>query len=459
MRNMLMVLCALLAASEVWADEANYIVTSSGCGETKGCFSIPEGCTNKDDCDVFVSWQQGSDSTIQIELLGRMRMEYGDSYIGVGFSKEQMMNNDDVWACLFYQDTLHFDHSYNKGKSNVPQPISEASLASFSGMYFENSIQCTFNRPMSVDYVPSEDQGANITFDLNDPHYLLIPRGPLWSMNGFTGKGKHMTLPIITAKALQLDGVQTYSEIMKRPIMLKVHACLMISGWMGLASIAIIFARYFKLIWPNSKLCGEKVWFAFHRFLMMLNFCCFITAFVIIFVYLGGFVHYKFTTQPKFIHAVCGIVTVALGFLNPILALLRPHPGTVRRPYFNWAHWVVGMSAYILALACIFIGIDLEKMDLPKYTTWTVVGFVAFHVMMEVLLKLVIGIVEGAANRRSRSQNYEMSPAGSNGVKQDDHDELKPNLTGSTYAVILLVIHVFGVIGIVTSLVVTTALM
>ena len=27
---------------------------------------------------------------------------------------------------------------------------------------------------------------------------------------------------------------------------------------------------------------------------------------------------------------------------------LRPHPGTKNRPIFNWAHWAVGNSAFIL---------------------------------------------------------------------------------------------------------------
>ncbi len=34
--------------------------------------------------------------------------------------------------------------------------------------------------------------------------------------------------------------------------------------------------------------------------------------------------------------------------------MYRPHPGTKYRPIFNWAHWFVGNSAFIL-------GKNLEK--------------------------------------------------------------------------------------------------
>lgn len=35
--------------------------------------------------------------------------------------------------------------------------------------------------------------------------------------------------------------------------------------------------------------------------------------------------------------------------LQPIMALFRPAPDHSKRVVFNWAHWAVGMSAYILS--------------------------------------------------------------------------------------------------------------
>jgi hypothetical protein len=36
----------------------------------------------------------------------------------------------------------------------------------------------------------------------------------------------------------------------------------MIIAWLGCVSIAIIMARHYKNAWPDSTLCGVKIWFA-----------------------------------------------------------------------------------------------------------------------------------------------------------------------------------------------------
>ena len=38
--------------------------------------------------------------------------------------------------------------------------------------------------------------------------------------------------------------------------------CLMLIGWMMYASTALILAKYYKIMWPRDRLCGERVWFA-----------------------------------------------------------------------------------------------------------------------------------------------------------------------------------------------------
>jgi len=41
----------------------------------------------------------------------------------------------------------------------------------------------------------------------------------------------------------------------------------MIIAWLGCVSIGIIMARHYKNAWPNTKLCGVKIWFAVNYFL------------------------------------------------------------------------------------------------------------------------------------------------------------------------------------------------
>jgi hypothetical protein len=48
-------------------------------------------------------------------------------------------------------------------------------------------------------------------------------------------------------------------------------------------------------------------------------------------------------------HAIVGLTTFLLAMVQPLVALFRPHPGTPRRPLFNYFHWTVGYSAQILS--------------------------------------------------------------------------------------------------------------
>ena len=35
----------------------------------------------------------------------------------------------------------------------------------------------------------------------------------------------------------------------------------MIFAWLFCAGLAIIFARYYRAMWPDTKICGKPVWF------------------------------------------------------------------------------------------------------------------------------------------------------------------------------------------------------
>ena len=47
--------------------------------------------------------------------------------------------------------------------------------------------------------------------------------------------------------------------------------------------------------------------------------------------------------------------------LQPVMALFRPGPDSSRRPIFNWAHWGVGMTAYILSGKTVFLCLNIVR--------------------------------------------------------------------------------------------------
>lgn len=76
---------------------------------------------------------------------------------------------------------------------------------------------------------------------------------------------------------------------------------------------------------------------------MVLTWALTIAAFVLIFVELKA---WSGENNP---HAILGTITTILCFFQPIGAYFRPHPGTPKRPLFNWLHWGAGNAAHIIA--------------------------------------------------------------------------------------------------------------
>lgn len=76
---------------------------------------------------------------------------------------------------------------------------------------------------------------------------------------------------------------------------------------------------------------------------MILTWALTIAGFVIIFVEIGG---WSAEDNP---HAILGTITTFLCFIQPFMALFRPGPNDKSRPIFNWAHWLVGNVAHLLA--------------------------------------------------------------------------------------------------------------
>ena len=107
-----------------------------------------------------------------------------------------------------------------------------------------------------------------------------------------------------------------------------------------------------------------------------------VAAFVIIFVEIGG---WSAEDNP---HAILGVVTTVLCFIQPFGALFRPAPSSKNRPLFNWAHWLGGNLAHILAIVTIFFAVKLTKAELPDWMDWILVAYVAFHVSMHLIFSV-----------------------------------------------------------------------
>merc|ERR550534_1406721 len=131
--------------------------------------------------------------------------------------------------------------------------------------------------------------------------------------------------------------------------------------------IGMLFPMYMKKTWVNHQWFGKARWFLLHQSLMTATCLLTCAGFVLIFVDLKGWVPVSVAEEP---HALIGTITTGLALIQPLMAIMRPEPSSPSRKYFNWLHRTVGYAAHSLAIACIFLAVDMESAKLPKETYW-----------------------------------------------------------------------------------------
>jgi hypothetical protein len=130
------------------------------------------------------------------------------------------------------------------------------------------------------------------------------------------------------------------------------HGSLMLIGWGWLLPSGTLFARFFKHR-PNS------LWFKIHRVLQSVGLFLSIVGWIIA---LRNFNVFEDRGYDSYRHGVLGMVTMTLGCLQPLNAILRPHPTkegeekTTARLVWELLHKSTGYIAVLLAVVTIGYG-------------------------------------------------------------------------------------------------------
>ncbi|XP_015126559.1 putative ferric-chelate reductase 1 homolog [Diachasma alloeum] len=390
----------------------------TGCGTTKSCFGVPSNCVDSQDCKAVVTVSVQGERYI-FELQGE-----GGKYVAVGLSEDAKMGDDSVVECVENSGKIFIHHSWNTGHKNDRLPSQSGILNLEHSSFVDNRIYCKFTRERRTVIKGHE-------FDIeNKAYHLLIAMGKDLKQNGV---GYH-NLREASAEARRLSDVARIAAT--DDVLIRVHGALMIASWIGTASVGILMARYYKQTWLRSSLCGKDQWFAWHRFFMILTWAMTIAGFVVIFVEIG-------TWSSATVHASLGVVTTALAFIQPFMAALRPHPGTPRRPLFNWAHWFVGNAAHICAIVALFFAVRLTKAKIPDWVDYVLAAYVVFHVVTHIVLSFA-----GCASDRQDSQRINAFPMkdlqrGSMGHPDARRDAPLAAMRKSIFAIYFIVIAVF----------------
>ncbi|XP_055318321.1 putative ferric-chelate reductase 1 homolog isoform X3 [Sitodiplosis mosellana] len=405
-----------------------------GCGETKSCFGFPDGCVDSKSCQtVATSIVRGERYEFEIKSSPRDN----PAYVAVALSNDDKMGDDSVMECVPEAGQIRAYTSWTMPRPNLGvtrQGVPQNMIRLLDASYVDGVIYCRILREPRTNIL-----GNN--FDLiNNKYHLLVASGSSLKPNSV---GYHDIGRIASGSPSYLADVGVFGGASK--LFLRLHAAFMITAWIGTASIGILLARYFKQTWVGSQLCGKDQWFAWHRMFMILTWALTIAAFVLIFVELGA---WSAEDNP---HAILGTITTIVCFLQPFGALFRPAPTSSKRPIFNWLHWLGGNVAHILAIVTIFFAVKLTKAELPSWFDWILVAFVAFHVIVHLVLSIFSWIqICGCVSERSaqRVNNFpmaDMSPSRSS-MKERKLDAPFSGLRKIILTIYLVIVIMFVVV-------------
>ncbi|CAH0550076.1 unnamed protein product [Brassicogethes aeneus] len=351
-----------------------------GCAVTKLCFGAPTNCINSKNCKAVVA----------VTVLGdkydfELKATSGAAWVGVGLSDDVKMGDDSVIECVKSGNGLKAFMSWTTVKPYAANRLSDPELGIqlLNSSISDDTIYCKVRREAVTNI-----RGRN--FDLvNDKYNLLVAAGNTVTD---TSVKFHGIAVLASGEKQFLSDVSALAAASK--LLVRIHGSFMVLAWIGTASIGMLLARYYRQTWTGTSLCGKDLWFAWHRMFMVLTWALTMCGFVLIFLELRA---WSAENNP---HAILGTTTTILCFFQPIAAYFRPHPGTSKRPIFNWLHWFAGNVAHIIAIVTIFFAIRLTKAELPLWMDWILVAYVVVHVVFHLTLSLLGCLSDKRADTR-----------------------------------------------------------
>ncbi|XP_055259000.1 ferric-chelate reductase 1 isoform X1 [Moschus berezovskii] len=338
---------------------------ASDCGNKKFCIRSPLNCDpERELACVFLSFTR-DDQSVMVEMSGPSK-----GYLSLAFSHDRWMGDDDAYVCILEDQIVHIQPSHLTGRSH-PVMDSGDPLEDMAWRLADGVMQCSFRRNITLP-------GVKNRFDLNASYYIFVADGA--AADGHIHK--HSQQPLITYEKYNVTGDPKNIGGSRSLLLLKVHGALMFVAWMITVSVGVLIARFFKPVWSKA-LFGDAAWFQVHRTLMLTTAALTFIAFLLPFIYRGGW------NWRAGYHPYLGFIVMVLAVLQLLLAAFRPPLHDPRRKMFNWTHWSMGTAARIIAVAAMFLGMDLPGLNLPgPWKTYAMTGFVAWHVGTEIILEI-----------------------------------------------------------------------
>lgn len=136
-----------------------------------------------------------------------------------------------------------------------------------------------------------------------------------------------------------------------------IHGSLMLIGWGFLLPLGSVIAKFFKHR-------PDGLWFKIHKSVQCVGLLLVTVSFIIILNYSNALAD-KESSTLRYPHAVMGVTTMVLGYLQPLNAVFRPHATkegeekSSARAVWEILHKGLGWSTLMLAVATIGVGTTL----------------------------------------------------------------------------------------------------
>ncbi|CDQ70995.1 unnamed protein product [Oncorhynchus mykiss] len=332
--------------------------SSEGCGRSKSCLRDPVGCDpGRDPLCFFLSFTP-EERTVLFELSGP-----ADGYLSFALSLDKWMGNDDVYLCVRDGDSVDINAAYVSGRAH-PELASENVLSDTAWQLADGVIQCRFRRDILL---PRQIESR---FSLDQSYFLFIAHGR--AEDGMT-----MCLFVMLFLFVYQHLVLYYSLIL-------VYRT-------SNRKVTLPFKCY-RVSWKTNLVQPPKI----PRYLFYFEVDCILCANSIpgllypgsIELILSSLIFHCFCSVHAGSHPYLGCTVMALSFIQPIMALIRPATDSSRRYIFNWMHLGTGTIARVLAVVAIFLGIQQQALLLPgPWSTGVLAGCVVWGVLVDLLLE------------------------------------------------------------------------
>ena len=183
--------------------------------------------------------------------------------------------------------------------------------------------------------------------------------------------GRHVLKSLVSLNRQETISFNSESNGLNTINLMKAHGIILIFTWIVVVSTGILIARYFKRAWSNRKICGKAVWFAIHRALMSSASILSLIALILILVYKKG-QWASSANQTEFVHSIVGIIVISFATIQPFMALFRCNPDDNYRFIFNYCHAFVGLSAFVLSIAAIFLAMFFTQFEFNMTKEWAI---------------------------------------------------------------------------------------